>query len=80
MKFALWREGVEMMLPKEGTSSIPALVSPQDPRAVRYFSTAARYNAVAAELGYPSFEFAVKAGRMNDIIRRAEGATTCTRR
>ena len=41
-----------------------------DPRAERYFATAARYNAAATDLGYLSLEHAVRAGRMADILRR----------
>jgi len=44
--------------------------SERDPRAVRYFSLAASYNAVAAEMGYASLEHAVKAGQMPELLRR----------
>ncbi len=43
----------------------------RDPRAVRYFSVAASYNAAAADMGFPSLEHAVKAGQMREVVRRA---------
>jgi hypothetical protein len=58
--------------PRIPEKSIPEAVSTPDPRAARYFSMAARYNAAAVELGYLSLEHAVKAGRMPDVLRRAE--------
>jgi hypothetical protein len=43
----------------------------RDPRAERYFATAARYNAAASALGYESLEQALSDGRMSEILRRA---------
>jgi hypothetical protein len=43
----------------------------RDPRAERYFSIAARYNAAATALGYESLEHALNDGRLSEILRKA---------
>ena len=56
----------------EGNSAHATPEAPIDSRAERYFARAARYNAIATELGYLSLEVAVRAGRMSEILRRAD--------
>jgi hypothetical protein len=72
MKLYLWSAGAVSGPPRIPNKSVPDGAPSPDPRAVRYFSIAARYNAAAAELGYLSLEQAVKAGRMPEVLRRAE--------
>jgi hypothetical protein len=43
-----------------------------DPRAVKYFALAARYNAAATEMGFQSLEAALSAGQLREVLRRAE--------
>jgi hypothetical protein len=72
MKLFLWSAGTVSGPPRIPEKTVPEVAASPDPRAVRYFSIAARYNAAAAELGYLSLEHAVKAGRMPEVLRRAE--------
>jgi len=55
-----------------GAGMPPATQMPaRDPRAERYFSIAARYNAAATALGYESLEHALNDGRLSEILRKA---------
>ncbi len=72
MKLFLWSAGTVSGPPHISEKTVPETAPSPDPRAVRYFSIAARYNAAASELGYLSLEHAVRAGRMTDVLRRAE--------
>jgi hypothetical protein len=54
--------------PGRGQASQPPA---RDPRAERYFSTAARYNAAARALGYESLGHALNDGRLSEILRKA---------
>jgi hypothetical protein len=71
MKLFLWSAGILSGPPRTSEKTVPEPAPSPDPRAVRYFSIAARYNAAAAALGYLSLEHAVKAGRMPDVLRIA---------
>ena len=71
MKLFLWSAGAVSGPPRIPKNTIADFAPSPDPRALRYFSIAARYNAAAAELGYLSLEHAVKAGRMPDVLRMA---------
>jgi hypothetical protein len=72
MKLFLWSAGTVSGPRRTPEKVIPQAAPSPDPRAVRYFSIAARYNAAAAELGYLSLGDAIKAGRMPEVLRRAE--------
>jgi len=71
MKLFLWPTGILSGPPHTSEKAVPEAPPSPDPRAVRYFSIAARYNAAAAALGYLSLGHAVKAGRMPDVLRMA---------
>jgi len=71
MKLSLWSPDILSGPPRTSENAVPEVPPSPDPRAVRYFSIAARYNAAAAALGYLSLGHAVKAGRMPDILRIA---------
>lgn len=71
MKLFLWSAGAISGPPRIPKTTVADVAPSPDPRAVRYFSIAARYNAAAAKLGYLSLEHAVKAGRMPDVLRIA---------
>ena len=71
MKLFLWSADAVSGPPRIPNKTVPDVAPSPDPRAVRYFSLAARYNAAAAELGYLSLEHAVRAGRMPDVLRMA---------
>lgn len=72
MQLALWREHLLRLAPNFLKDAVPVSVPEHDTRAQRYFSTAERYNAAAADLGFKSLEDALKAGRMREIVRRVE--------
>ena len=72
MQLTLWRRYLVKLRTNGVKSSIPVSVPIQDTRAKRYFSKAAQYNAAAVELGYESFEAALQAGHLMEIVRKAE--------
>jgi hypothetical protein len=49
-------------------------------RAARYFSKSEQYNKAAADMGYLSFEAAIRAGKMKDILERAGAAPSTEKR
>ena len=71
MKLFLWSAGPVSGPPRIPNQTDPDAAPSPDPRALRYFSIAARYNAAAAKLGFLSLEHAVRAGRMPDVLRMA---------
>ena len=73
MKLFSWSADAVSGTPRISKKTVPDVAPSPDPRAVRYFSIAARYNSAAAELGYLSLEHAVRAGarRMPDVLRMA---------
>ena len=80
MKLFLWSAGAVSGPPRIPNKPVADVAPSPDPRAVRYFSIAARYNAAAADLGYLSLEHAVRAGRMPDVLQMASSDEHATSR
>ena len=80
MKLFLWSAAAVSGPPRISKKTVADVAPSSDPRAVRYFSIAARYNAAAADLGYLSLEHAVRAGRMPDVLRMASSDEHATNR
>ncbi len=65
-----FRSSGSVVDPRAFPSSASTSTSP-DPRAVRYFALAARYNAAATAMGFLSLEAALGAGQLREVLRRA---------
>jgi hypothetical protein len=60
--------------------ALPKPVAKDDPRSARYLAQADGYNRTATEMGYASFQEAVAAGKMPEIVRRVTEAPSIGRR
>jgi hypothetical protein len=77
MKDIRWAGGIgRFWAARDLSEALPRPVAKDDPRSARYLAQADGYNKAAEAMGFASFQDAVAAGKMREIVRQVTDRVT----